>query len=40
MRRQVGLVDDEQIRAGDAGAALARDLLALGHVDHVDGEVG
>src|SRR5262250_251481 len=33
MRRQVRLVDDEQIRAGDAGSTLARDFLALGDVD-------
>ena len=41
---EVGLVDDEQIGAGDAGAALARDLVAAGHVDHehlaVDEPVG
>ena len=37
--REVGLVDHEQVALGDAGAALARDLLAGGHVDHVDGEV-
>ncbi len=38
-RGEVGLVDDEQVRAGDAGAALARDLLAGRDVDHVDREV-
>ena len=38
--REVDLVDDEEIGAGDAGAALPRDLLAGGDVDHVEGEVG
>src|SRR5690606_21706714 len=36
---EVRLVDDEQVALGDAGAALARDLLAGGHVDHIDGQV-
>ena len=36
---QVGLVDDEQVAFGDAGAALAGDFFASGHVDDVDGEV-
>jgi hypothetical protein len=36
---QVGLVDDEEIALGDAGAALARNLLACCHVDHVDGQI-
>src|SRR5262245_14139402 len=36
MRGEVGLVNDQQIRAGDAGAALARDLFALRDIDHVD----
>ena len=39
-RREVDLVDHEEVGARDAGAALARDLLAGGHVDHVDREVG
>ncbi len=39
-RRQVGLVDDQQVRLRDARPALARDLVAAGHVDDVDGEVG
>src|SRR5262249_5764325 len=39
-RSQIDLVDDEQIRAGDPGAALARDLVAGGDVDDVDGDVG
>src|SRR6185436_9001446 len=37
--REVDLVDDEQVGAEDAGAALPRDLLALRHVDDVDGGV-
>src|SRR3954462_14776945 len=40
MRREVDLVDDEKVGAGDAGPALARDLLAAGDVDDVDREVG
>ena len=39
MRREVGLVDDQQVGLRDAGAALARDLLAAGDVDHVEREV-
>src|SRR5574343_788463 len=39
MRGQVGLVDDEQVALGDAGAAFARDFFACGHVDHVDRQV-
>ena len=35
-RREVGLVDDQQVGRGDAGAALARHLVAAGHVDHED----
>src|ERR1700749_3489029 len=31
MGREVDLVDDKQIRAGDAGAALGRDLVAGGN---------
>ena len=37
---EVDLVDDQQVAAGDAGAALAGDLVAGGDVDDVDGEVG
>src|SRR5947199_134440 len=37
--REVDLVDDEQLRARDARPALARDFLALGNVDHVEGRV-
>ena len=40
MRREVDLVDHQQVRAGDAGAALGGDLVAGGDVDHVDREVG
>src|SRR5437867_1003527 len=36
VRCQVDLVDEEQVRAHDAGPALARDLLALRDVDDVD----
>ena len=35
-RRQVGLVDHQQVGAGDAGAALARDVVARGDVDDED----
>ena len=38
--REIGLVDDQQIGPGDAGAALARDLVAAGDVDHVERQVG
>ena len=34
MRCEIDLVDHEQVRVGDAGASLARDLVALGDVDH------
>ncbi len=37
--RQVGLVDDEDVRLRDPGSVLARDLVAGGDVDHVDEEV-
>src|SRR5438552_16645366 len=37
--REVDLVDDEQIGAGDAGPALARDLVPFGYVDDIDGRV-
>jgi hypothetical protein len=33
VRREVGLVDDEQVAARHAGASLARDLVAAGDVD-------
>ena len=36
MRGEIGLVDHEQVGLRDAGAALARDLVAAGDVDHVD----
>src|SRR5690606_26838440 len=35
VRRQIDLVDDQVVRAGDAGTALARDFLALGDVNDV-----
>src|ERR1700682_2277007 len=34
-RREIDLVDDQQIALGDAGPALARDLVSRRHVDHV-----
>lgn len=37
---QVGLVDDQEVGLGDSRAALARDLVASGDVDHVDRIVG
>src|SRR5690606_22023209 len=36
IRGDVDLVDDQQGRLGDAGAALARDLVALADIDDVD----
>jgi hypothetical protein len=39
MRSEVGFVDDEQVALGDAGAALARNFFAAGHVDDVDRQV-
>ncbi len=39
MRSEVGFVDDEQVAFGDAGAALARNFFAAGHVDDVDRQV-
>ena len=40
VRGQVDLVDHQQVRAGDPGAALARDFLPLRHVDDVNRQVG
>ena len=40
MRGEIDLVDHQQVGTGDAGAAFARDFLALRHVDHVDRDVG
>ena len=40
VRREVDLVDDQQIGPRDAGPALARDLVARGDVDDVDRQVG
>src|SRR5437660_1230097 len=39
-RRQVDLVDDQQVRAGDARPSLTGDLVAAGHVDDEELEVG
>src|SRR5579883_2648157 len=38
-RREIDLVDDQQIRARDARPALARDLVAGGDVDDVEGDI-
>ena len=38
-RREIDLVDDQQVALGDAGAALARDLVAGRHVDHVQRQI-
>jgi hypothetical protein len=40
MRGQILLIDDEQVRAGDARPALARDFLALADGNHIDRQVG
>jgi len=37
--RKVGLVDHEQIALRNAGASFARNFVATGHVDYVDGYV-
>ena len=39
VRREIDLVDDQQVRPGDAGAALARNLVAARDVDDVDRRV-
>src|SRR4051812_16980650 len=39
-RREVGLVDHEEVRQRDPGPALARHLVPSGDVDHIDGVVG
>src|SRR6516225_6457434 len=39
-RRQIDLVDDQKVRSGDAGSALARDLVAGRDIDHVDRQIG
>jgi hypothetical protein len=40
MGRKIDLVVHEQVGAGDARSAFARQLLAGAHVDHVDRQVG
>ncbi len=40
MRGEVDLVDDQQVGPGDPGAALRRDLVPRGDIDHVDREIG
>jgi len=37
---EVGFVDDQQVRAGDAGAAFAGDFFAAGDIDDVDRQIG
>jgi hypothetical protein len=37
--REIGLVDDEDVRQRDVRAVPTWDLVARGHVDHVDEEV-
>jgi hypothetical protein len=37
--RQVGLVDDQNVRMRDPRSVLTRDLVAGGDVDHIDEEV-
>src|SRR5205814_3200299 len=39
MRRQVDLVDDEQVRASDARSAFAGNLVPSRDVDHVNGNI-
>ena len=38
--REIDLVDHQKVGAGDARAALRRDLVAGGDVDDVDGQIG
>ena len=40
MRREVDLVDHEQVGVRDCGAAFCRNFVAAGNVDHVDRRVG
>ena len=37
---EVGLIDDEQVALGEAGAAFAGDFVAASHVDHLDRVIG
>src|SRR5215468_7056877 len=39
IRSKINFIDDEEVRACDAWSALARNLVALGHIDHVDGVI-
>jgi hypothetical protein len=39
VRRQIYLVDDQQVRSHDARAAFARDLVAGGHIDHIERQI-
>src|SRR5215470_17116964 len=39
-RGEIDFVDDEQIGAGDAGTAFARDLVTGGDIDDIDRQIG
>src|ERR1700722_608495 len=39
-RRQIDLVDDQQVGSGNPRAALARDFIAGGDVDHINRQIG
>ena len=39
VRRQIDLIDHQKVRAGDAWPSLGWNLVAGGHVDHIDGQV-
>src|SRR5258708_12113152 len=39
-RREIDLVDDKEVGAGDSRPAFARDLVASGDIDHVDRQIG
>jgi hypothetical protein len=40
VRGQIGLVDNQQIGAGDAGAAFAGDFFTAGDIDDIQREIG
>src|SRR5438132_12680081 len=40
MRRQVNLVDHQQVASGDSWAAFAGDFVSFGHIDDINGPVG
>src|SRR5690349_9393758 len=39
MRREIDLVDDQEITASDAGSAFARNLVSAGDIDYVDPDI-